>query len=151
MTQIHTVRLVDDLSGVEATETVAFGLDGKQFEIDLSGDNANTLREALGPFVAVARRSGGRQARQRRRGTAASSSVEARGRSQAIRVWARENGYAVSQRGRIPADVVSAYEASASNSKTATAAPAKSRRAASNGAAPRTAETAKTNSVQFSG
>jgi hypothetical protein len=136
--QIHTVRLVDDLSGGEATESIAFGLDGKQFEIDLSGDNANTLREALGPFVAAARSTGGH--RVRRRGAAGSSgSVETRGRSQAIRAWARENGYSVSERGRISAEVVSAYEMRESSSEATPAAPAKSRRATSNGTASRTA------------
>ena len=92
MARIKTVQLIDDLDGAAADETIAFALDGKQFEIDLNAANAATLRNKLAPFVSAARTAGGsRRARQ------------------AVRVWARENGYSVSERGRIPAEVVEAY------------------------------------------
>jgi hypothetical protein len=59
MAQQTTVRFVDDLDGSEASGTVDFGLDGRRYEIDLSEGNAARLREALAPFVGVARAAGG--------------------------------------------------------------------------------------------
>jgi len=53
--QQTTVVLIDDLDGARAVETVAFSLDGAQFEIDLSKRNARALRKALAPFTSVAR------------------------------------------------------------------------------------------------
>ena len=55
------VVLADDLDGSEAEETVEFGLDGAFYEIDLSEDNAERLRDALAEYVEHARRSGGRK------------------------------------------------------------------------------------------
>lgn len=109
MAQKVTVSLVDDLDGHKADETVQFGLDGKNYEIDLSSDNAGKLREALQAYVAAARRPGGR----RRSGAAASGGARRaavdRDQNQAIREWARKRGMKVSDRGRIPADLVDAY------------------------------------------
>lgn len=100
------VTLVDDLDGTEAAETVRFALDGVAYEIDLSAKNATELREHLGRFVSAARRVGGAapRHRRRRRGTA---------ERDLIRQWARQNGWAVSDRGRIPQEVVTAYRAQA--------------------------------------
>ena len=50
MAQKVQVLLVDDLDGGEATETVAFSLDGNSYEIDLSSENASKLRKE---FAAV--------------------------------------------------------------------------------------------------
>lgn len=103
-----TVSLVDDLDGGTAEETVGFGVDGKNYEIDLSAANATKLRDALAEFVAAARRAGtGR--RGGRPSVATSRGVGDRQQSQAIREWAREQGMNVSDRGRIPADVLDAY------------------------------------------
>lgn len=55
MAKTVTVKLTDDLDGTTAEETVYFGLDGKNFEIDLSKRNAGALRKALLPFVDAAR------------------------------------------------------------------------------------------------
>jgi hypothetical protein len=110
--QIREIRLVDDLDGAVADETVEFGVDGKNYEIDLSTTNAKKLRDALSEFVASARRAGGR----RRSGSGATSTPAAarrpsidREQNQAIREWARKRGMKVSDRGRIPADVLEAY------------------------------------------
>jgi hypothetical protein len=108
--QIREVRLIDDLDGEVADETVEFGLDGKSFEIDLSKGNAGRLRDALAEYVAAARKSGG----ARRRSTAAAASPPRRPtidreQNQAIRDWARKRGMKVSDRGRIPAEVLEAY------------------------------------------
>src|SRR4051812_50148383 len=59
--QIREIRLVDDIDGEAADETVEFGIDGKTYEIDLSKDNAGRLRDALADFVSAARRAGGRR------------------------------------------------------------------------------------------
>lgn len=112
MAQIREVRLIDDLDGEAADETIEFGLDGKSYEIDLSTGNASRLRDALAAFVGAARKTGGSG---RRRGAAAATSAAARKpvvdreQNQAIREWARKHGMKVSDRGRIPAEVLTAY------------------------------------------
>ncbi|NLU82106.1 Lsr2 family protein [Rhodococcus sp. HNM0569] len=105
-----TVTLIDDVDqDAAADETVEFGLDGVQYEIDLSSENAEKLREQLAVWVSHARRVTGRK-----RTKSASSSAKPRAsvdreQSAAIREWARKNGMKVSARGRISADVVDAY------------------------------------------
>jgi hypothetical protein len=99
-----TVELVDDLDGKPAAETLAFGLDGVTYEIDLSEKNAKALRKAIDVYVTSARRVGGRKAR--------TTSVVATGvDNRAVRAWASSNGITLSARGRIPADVVQQYRA----------------------------------------
>jgi hypothetical protein len=111
MAQRVSVVLVDDLDGSDAAETVSFGLDGVQYDIDLSEANADKLREVLAAYIGHARRAGGR----RKSGSAAarsSSSGRANGASAAdIRAWARENGWEVPERGRVSAEVREAYDA----------------------------------------
>ena len=106
-----TVSFVDDLDGKSAAdETVAFTLDGVAYEIDLSTKNAKKLRAAhpLQPWIEAGRRVGGR----RRSSIVGASRIAAEPReSAAIRVWAREHGYQVARRGRIPVDVVDAFRA----------------------------------------
>jgi hypothetical protein len=105
MAQRVTVALEDDLDGGPADETVRFGFGGSDYEIDLSKKNANTFRKQLAPFIEHARKSGRGPVRRPIR-TAAS-----RQRSGDIRAWAKDNGIAVSERGRIPASVVEQYQA----------------------------------------
>ena len=111
MAQKIQVLLVDDLDGGTATETVTFGLDGSGYEIDLSSDNANKLREVLAPFVGHARRaSRATPSRPATPGKPARGSARIdREQTQAIREWARKNGHKVSERGRIPASIFEAY------------------------------------------
>ena len=110
MAQIREIRLIDDLDGEGADETVEFGVDGKNYEIDLSTANAKRLRDALAEFVESARRAGGRV---RRGGGALVAPIRRpsidREQNQAIREWARKRGMKVSDRGRIPAEVLGAY------------------------------------------
>jgi hypothetical protein len=110
MAQKVLVSLVDDLDGSEADETVEFGLDGINYSIDLSNENAEELRDALAQYVEHARRAGGRKraGRPSAKPAASSASVD-REQNQAIRAWARKNGFQVSDRGRIPSEVVEAY------------------------------------------
>lgn len=107
MAQKVLVELVDDLDGSVAEETVEFGLDGVSYEIDLSEPNASELRDSLAQYLEYARRSGGRK-RVGRRSGGQPATVD-REQNQAIREWARQNGFEVSDRGRIPTEVVEAY------------------------------------------
>ena len=112
MAQKTIVQLIDDLDQGTADETVSFGLDGSSYEIDLSTKNAAKLRDALANYVANARRVGrgaGRPAGTGRRGRGARTDRE---QLQAIREWGRKNGWKVSERGRIPADLLDAYHSS---------------------------------------
>jgi hypothetical protein len=116
MAQKVTVTLVDDIDGSEAEETLEFGLDGVSYQIDLSGGNAEKLREILSDYVDHARRSGGRKRAPGRPaigggvgGRAARTASVDRDQNQAIREWARKKGYKVSDRGRIPKEVTEAY------------------------------------------
>jgi hypothetical protein len=106
MAQKVETKLVDDLDGDEAAETVRFALDGRQYEIDLSTANAARLRDQLAEFVAAARRAGGRRSAG---SGAAPRPAEDREHGRAVREWARENGFKISDRGRIPVDVLQAY------------------------------------------
>jgi hypothetical protein len=105
------VALIDDLDGGDAEETVSFALDGIDYDIDLSANNAAGLRKVLAEFVESARRMSGRK----NRGTPAlvHTRVDAGGdkaQNQAIRNWARSQGFPVSDRGRIPADLVERFQ-----------------------------------------
>ena len=102
------VLLVDDVDGVEADETVTFGLDGVSYEIDLTADNASELRSALSRYVDVARKaSDGRRGQGGQRET--STSRAKRDEVQKIRQWAQDNGHRPSARGRVPQSIVDAY------------------------------------------
>jgi hypothetical protein len=111
MAQITEVRLLDDLDGGEAAESVAFSLDGKSYEIDLSEKHAAALRDAFAPFVSSARRAGGSAVASRQRMSTRTSTGVGRPREQtaAIREWATANGLEVSTRGRISSTVLEAY------------------------------------------
>ncbi len=106
MAQKVNIVLVDDLDGTEASETVTFGLDGSTYEIDLNDANAAALREALSGYVGHARKSTGGSRRTRRSAGSTSSS-----NTKDVREWAKSQGMDVSERGRISADVQSAYDA----------------------------------------
>lgn len=105
MAQRVQVLLVDDLDGGEAAETVSFALDGVSYEIDLSESNAEKLRSSLGKWVGHARRSGGRKVTGRRGGNSAG-----RRDLNAIREWGRQNGFQVSDRGRVSGELQAAYD-----------------------------------------
>ena len=105
MAQRVTVELQDDLDGGPADETVRFGLDGTEYEIDLRKTNASKFRRQIAPYLDHARKAG---RGQRRRPARATSGRE---RSGDIRAWAKGQGISVSERGRIPASVVEQYEA----------------------------------------
>lgn len=99
------IVLEDDLDGGPADQTLEFGLGGTDYKIDLSATNAARFRQQLAPFLEHARKAG--RGQRRRPGRPAS----ARERSSQIRAWAKDQGIAVSDRGRIPAGIAEQYDA----------------------------------------
>ncbi|KNC19034.1 nucleoid-associated protein Lsr2 [Arthrobacter sp. RIT-PI-e] len=110
MAQKVHVHLIDDLTGGDADETVRFGLDGTNYEIDLTTDNANQLRSTLSEYVDKARKanSGGRKSQGGQKNTSTGSG-RSKEETQAIRQWAQDNGYNPSTRGRITQSIIDAY------------------------------------------
>jgi hypothetical protein len=110
MAQRVQTLLIDDLDGGEAEATVRFGLDGAEYEIDLSAEHAEALRRALAPFVSAARRASGAAAGRpgpggrRAAGAGAADPV-------AVREWAKSQGIEVKDRGRVPAELVVKFKA----------------------------------------
>ena len=97
--------ITDDLDGSPGAETVSFGLDGTGYEIDLAPANRARLAGTLAPYIGAARRAG----RESRRGSGRAPA--GRADRAAVRAWARSTGLAVSDRGRISAEVIRQYEA----------------------------------------
>lgn len=106
MARRTVVTYVDDLDGKELKEavTVSFSVDDKDYEFDTSPAHAQQFRRDLDKYISASRSARPRPLSASRRGRAASGDV------QAVRAWARENGYEVSDRGRIAASIVEAYE-----------------------------------------
>src|SRR5579859_1227303 len=109
MAQKIQTLFIDDIDGGEADGTVRFGLDGAEYEIDLSVAHDAELRDALSRYVGHARKVTARGARQPagRGAGRRPSSID----TTAIRAWARENGIDIKERGRVPAEVVAKYHA----------------------------------------
>jgi hypothetical protein len=109
MAQKVQTLLIDDLEGGEADSTVRFGLDGTEYEIDLSAKNAEALRTALGRYLDAARRAPGssprRLGRTSRRGSASGLNTTQ------VREWAKSQGIEVKDRGRVPAELVVKFRA----------------------------------------
>lgn len=109
MAQQFQTRYIDDLDGTdlgETANTLSFAFEGKEYSIDLGDDNADTFRQAMTPYITAGRRVTDK-AKAARKTSAATSPTH----TKAIREWARANGYEVSDRGRIPAEVLQAYDA----------------------------------------
>jgi hypothetical protein len=104
--QLVMTSLIDDRDGSVASQTVSFAVDGKSYEIDLNDRHADQLREALAPYVAAGRRTGGAPARARRE-----AAVGARPDLGAARAWLSAHGYPVKDRGRIPDAWLADFEA----------------------------------------
>ena len=110
MATITRTYLVDDLDGSEENvSSVSFSLDKKDYEIDLSAANEARLRDKLAKFVAAATPLHPRRGRAVRR-TAVKAEPVGKEQTQAIREWARNNGYEVSDRGRISAAIQKAFD-----------------------------------------
>ncbi|MFG3257568.1 Lsr2 family protein [Streptomyces sp. NPDC048172] len=108
MAQKVVTIVTDDLTGEESedAQTHSLVVDGVPYEIDLSPDSYDKLMEALNPFLNAGRR-------QKRSRGAAQAPRKSQGSSEdtaRIRTWAKEHGYEVNDRGRVPANIREAYE-----------------------------------------
>ena len=113
-------QLVDDIDGSviddESGETIEFAVNGVEYVIDLKAKNATEFHRKLDYYVGHSTRVGGRK---RKPSPAAASIATAAGGSvkrdpeqtRAIRQWAADNDYEISDRGRIPESIVEAYDA----------------------------------------
>lgn len=112
MAKQTVTKLLDDLDGGAAHETVRFGLDGRMYEIDLSSKNAKRLRSELAVFVERGSRVSTRAVGAARRPQGGPGLVD-REQSRAIREWAVANGYEISLRGRIKQEIVDEFHRNA--------------------------------------
>jgi hypothetical protein len=116
MAQRTVVQLTDDLDGKAIPdgkgETIRFGLDRTDYEIDLTTKNAKALRDTIAKYVAAGRRtSGGSRNAAARRSPASSRNASTRDYDpKAVRAWAASQGMEVSQRGRVPADLIAKFQ-----------------------------------------
>jgi hypothetical protein len=106
-----TTRLIDDLDGSDAQRTVTFAWDGRAYEVDLSKKNLAAFEKIMKPYLTAARSARATPARSAGRGRSPGTGARRRRDLQAIREWARANGHEVSDRGRVSASVIEAYEA----------------------------------------
>ncbi|MGE5291537.1 MAG: histone-like nucleoid-structuring protein Lsr2 [Micromonosporaceae bacterium] len=107
MAQKVKVTVVCDLphdGEVEGEETLQFSFDGTAYEIDVCAKHAKELRDKVSPFADHARKASGAGRRRRSR------TGPGRERSAEIRSWAKQRGYKVNERGRIPAAIIAEYE-----------------------------------------
>jgi hypothetical protein len=112
MALITRTYLADDLDGSEDNVSrVTFNLDGTDYEIDLSAANAERLRDKLAKFVDAASPVKPARSRPVKRGTRAPVARPSRDQTQAVREWARSNGFEVSNRGRISKSIQEAFDA----------------------------------------
>lgn len=107
MAQKTLTFFVDDLTGEQIPEeeakTIEFSYGGTAYEIDLSAENAAKLDDFLSTYIDAARRVRGGSTSKPKSSAPAGTSL------QVIREWARANGHTLSDRGRISADILSAY------------------------------------------
>lgn len=120
MAQKTVVTMIDDLTGEEAEHisAVEFALDGVTYQLDLSDENAAKLRDTLALYAGAGRRTGGRR-RAARSAVAGAKSGSSTGYNRetlkSIREWAKQQGHPVSDRGRLSAEVLAAWEAAHAN------------------------------------
>ena len=108
MAQLFQMRYIDDIDGSELGDkanTLPFAFEGKEYSIDLSDENADTFRQIMSTYIEAGHRVTGNKAKTARKAKTSP------GDTKAVREWARAQGYTVSDRGRIPADVMDAYAA----------------------------------------
>ena len=108
MAKQTVVQVVDDLDGkpLKDAVTVRFGIDGKSYEFDTSAAHAKEFYKTLDKYVEVSRRATGTRATK-----SAAETKRPKEQTAAIRQWAIRNGYEVSDRGRIPTEIIEAFEA----------------------------------------
>ena len=106
LAQRRQIVFTDDIDGSEADSTVKFALGGAEYEIDLNSKHAEQFRKAVSPFLEAARKSGSTSSRRASR-TARSSGPS----PSEVRDWAKAQGIAVKDRGRVPDELVVKFKA----------------------------------------
>ena len=109
MAQKTQIILTDDMDGSEATQTIAFAYQGVNYEIDLNDDHAAALEEPFHDWIQAARKVNSKTATAR--GSHVVRSANSGRDVNAVRVWLRENGHEVSDRGRLAQKLLDAYDA----------------------------------------
>jgi hypothetical protein len=107
MAQKIQTLFIDDIDGGAAEGTVRFALDGADYEIDLNAKHSEELRGALRKYVEHARKVGGTTRRPGVGGGRRPATVD----TVAVRAWARDNGFDIKDRGRVPTELVAKYQA----------------------------------------
>jgi len=105
--QKAVVSLIDDLDGSVADVTITFGYQGQEYEIDLNRAHAAEMREKLDSYAAHARRA---RSQRLADGHGPRRTAASRQRSAQMRAWAADHGFVIKERGRVPVEVVEAYE-----------------------------------------
>lgn len=113
MAKTTVVQYVDDIDGKDLKEavTVEFGVDGRTYEFDTSPAHAREFKRDLDKYLAVSRPAGVSRRGRGGRGGSRSRAAKPKHDTVAVRTWARANGFEVSDRGRISAEIIAAYEA----------------------------------------
>ncbi|MDK4209791.1 Lsr2 family protein [Corynebacterium accolens] len=101
MARREITQFYDDLDnqliGEDELEAVRFSVNGRSYLMDLSRDNARRFHEAIAPFVEAAHAAP----------DAESPQVDPR----KVREWAQKQGHDVARRGKIPQNIIDAYNA----------------------------------------
>jgi hypothetical protein len=109
MAQKVQTLFIDDIDGGEAEGTVRFGLDGTDYEIDLSAAHSKELRKAAAKYIAAGRKVGGPA---RRRAGGGGRKISGGGPTPSeVREWAKAQGIEVRDRGRVPTELVVRFQA----------------------------------------
>lgn len=99
MARREITQFFDDIDNKPLSEeeliVIRFSVDGKDYLLDVSQDNADKFHAALEPFVKAARQPVKKDTR--------------RYKPADVREWAAKHGYQVAERGKIPNDVIVAY------------------------------------------
>lgn len=109
------VHVLCDRCGAGDATAIELAVDDLKVEIDLCGDHRTELMKTLVPFMDAGRASRPQPRKTAEPGTAKARSTRHRpvrrdrAQTEAIRRWAKENGFAVSDRGRIPREAEEAY------------------------------------------
>jgi hypothetical protein len=95
----------DDLTGEivdeKDAETIEFTVNNKTYTIDLGTKNAADFHRALGKYIAVATKVAGTKTHKPARSNKEDLA--------AIREWGKQNGFKVSERGRVSSELKDAY------------------------------------------
>lgn len=113
-------KLVDDIDGSDATDTLEFSWGADDYTIDLNDKNANEFREFMALYIGHATKKAPQSHGAGRSGSGGTSGYPKRSTEEltAIREWANTNGHKVSLVGRIPNKVIEAFDAATSADNT---------------------------------